>query len=148
MTFQVKPNAPPQLYSLDPSNGQKFEKGAKIHFTAEAGDADSDNLTYCWTENGKPLSTSPSFYKSDLSAGSHMITLTISDGRAFTNTTLTIEITKPSSGGGGTELMLMMVGVIAAVVVVAAVAIVLMRRKKPPVAVAQRVDDLGDGLDF
>jgi len=141
VTFVVKPNAQPQLYSLDPSNGQKFQKGAKIHFTATAGDPDNDNLTYCWTESGKPLSTSPSFYKSDLSAGSHMITLTISDGRASTNTTLTIEITKPSSGGGGTELMLMMVGVIAAVVVVAAAAVVLMRRKKPPVAVAQRVDD-------
>jgi hypothetical protein len=146
VTFVVKANAQPQLYSLDPSNGQKFEKGAKIYFTAQAGDPDSDNLTYCWTENGKPISTSPSFYKSDLSVGSHMIQLMISDGRASTNTTLTIVITQPSTGGGGTELMLMLVGIIAAVVVVTAVAVVLMRRKKPPMAVAQPVDTTADEL--
>jgi len=146
VTFVVKPNAQPQLYSLDPSNGQKFVKGAKIHFIATAGDPDGDNLTYCWTENGKPLSTSPSFYKSDLTAGSHMIQLTISDGRASTNTTLTIAISKPAESGGGTMLMLILVGVIAAVVVVAAVAVVLLRRKRPPVAVAQRVDTEVDEL--
>jgi len=141
MNFQVKPNAPPQLYSLDPSNGQKFEKGAKIYFTAQAGDTDGDNLTYCWTESGRPLSTSASFYKSDLSTGSHLIQLTISDGRASTNTTLSIVITKPTGSGGGTDILLVMAGVMVAVVVVAALAVVVMRRKKPPVAVAQPVED-------
>jgi hypothetical protein len=145
LQFVVKPNAPPQLYSLDPSNGQKFEKGAKIYFVATAGDTDGDNLTYCWTESGRPISTSPSFYKSDLSVGSHMIQLTISDGRASTNTTLTIQITQPATEGGGSELMLMMVGVILAVVV-AALAVVFMRRKKPPMAVAQPVDTEVDEL--
>jgi hypothetical protein len=74
-----------------------------------------------------------------------MIQLTISDGRASTNTTLTIQITQPATEGGGSELMLMMVGVILAVVV-AALAVVFMRRKKPPMAVAQPVDTEVDEL--
>jgi len=146
VTFVVKANAQPQLYSIDPSSGQKYQKGAKIFFAAQAGDPDGDNLTYCWTENGKPLSTSSSFYKSDLPVGTHMITLTISDGRAAANTTLTIQVTQPPATGDDNMMLFMLVGVVAAVVVVAAVAAVLMRRKQPPVAVAQPVDTTADEL--
>ena len=141
MSFSVKANAPPQLYSLDPSNGAKFDKGAKILFKAEAGDTDNDTLSFCWTENGKVLSNSPSFYKSDLSAGSHQIQLTISDGMIATNTTLTLTVNPAPAGGIGSEVFVMMAVAIIAVLAVVIV-VLLMRRRKPDIVVAEatRVD--------
>jgi hypothetical protein len=141
MQFQIKANTQPQLFGLDPPNGQKFAKGAKIFFTAQAGDPDGDNVTFCWTENGRPLSTSASFYKSDLPVGVHHIQLSISDGRAAANTTLTIEITPATSGGGDTGQLMMIVIVVIVVAVVAAVGAAVMRRKRPPVAVARPVEE-------
>jgi hypothetical protein len=101
LSFTVKANALPQLFSLDPSNGQKFDKGFKIRFRAEAGDTDGDTLSYCWTENGIPLSSTATFYKSDFAPGTHLIRLTISDGKASTETTLTILVNKPAASGPG-----------------------------------------------
>ena len=146
VTFVVKANSPPQLYTIDPSSGQNFVQGAKIFFTATGGDPDEDNITFCWTEAGKPLSTSSSFYKSDLSVGTHQITLTISDGRASANTTLTIHVAPAKSAGGDNMMLYLIIGIIAAVAVVAAVGVAVMRRRPPPVAVAQPVDTTADEL--
>jgi len=145
LTFSVKPNALPQLYSLDPSNGQKFEKGARIHFVATAGDTDNDPLTFNWTENGKTLSSASSFYKSDLSPGTHLIRLTLSDGKTATDTNLTIEITQPPAKGPDVMLLAGIGGVIAAVIVVAVIAVLLSRKRKPPVIQeAMRVEETED----
>jgi regulation of enolase protein 1 (concanavalin A-like superfamily) len=135
LSFQVKANAPPQLYSLDPSNGWKFEKGAKIHFVANAGDADNDTLTYNWTENGNPLSREASFYRSDLPVGTHNIHLVISDGKTATETNLAIEIAAPAAEGPNVMLFAI-IGAVAAVAVVAVIAVILMRRRRPPPAAA------------
>jgi regulation of enolase protein 1 (concanavalin A-like superfamily) len=131
LTFQVKANSPPQLFSLDPSNGWRFEKGTKIHFLANATDADGDKLTYCWTENGNPLSSESSFYRSDLPLGTHNIRLVISDGKTTTETNLAIEITAPAPEGTNMGLIAM-VGAVAAVAVVAAIAVIILRRRRPP----------------
>jgi len=145
LTFQVKANSPPQIYSLDPANGWKFQKGQKINFVANAGDTDGDKLTYCWTENGNPLSTEATFFRSDLPVGAHSIRLVISDGKTTTETSLSIEVTQPAAEG--TDPMLFaMVGAVAAIAVVAVVAMVVMRRRKPPVAVAQPLDNEVDEL--
>jgi len=133
LTFQVKANSPPQLYSLDPSNGWKFSKGQKIHFVANAGDSDGDMLTYCWTENGNPLSSEASFYRSDLPVGTHNIHLVISDGKTITETSLAIEIAQPAAAGPNIGLFAML-GAVAAVAVVAAIAVIVMRRRRPPPA--------------
>ena len=128
--FTVKGNAAPKLFSLDPGNGQKFARGANIHFKADAGDTDGDMLAFCWTENGRQLSSSAEFYRSDLSEGSHNIRLTISDGKATIDTSLTIEITPPASGGPGLGLYAMIGGAVVVAAVAAAVAVFLLRRKR------------------
>jgi regulation of enolase protein 1 (concanavalin A-like superfamily) len=145
--FTVTANAPPKLLSLDPFNGQEFVKGANIHFKAEAMDTDGDALMYCWTEKGKPLSMSPEFYESDLSAGSHMIHLTISDGKVAIETYLIIKITQPPASGPGLELIWGIGGAVAAIIA-AVVAVILLRSKKPPAIAAPRVEESGDGLGF
>ena len=134
LTFSVKANSPPQLFSLDPANGWKFEKGANIHFVANAGDADGDKLTYCWTENGRPLSTEASFYRSDLSVGTHNIKLVLSDGKTTTETNLAIEITEPAESGPNMTLMAVIGGAVAAVSVIAVITVIILKRRKPPVA--------------
>jgi len=133
LSFSVKGNALPKLFSLDPVSGLKFNKGANIHFRADADDTDGDLLTFCWTEKGEELSISSEFYKDDLPSGTHKIYLTISDGKATIETYLTVEITPPSSGGSGLGLTGVMAGALAAVVIVAAVAVVILRRRKRPV---------------
>jgi regulation of enolase protein 1 (concanavalin A-like superfamily) len=143
--FTVKANASPKLFSLDPYNGQKFNVGTKIRFTADAGDTDGDDLTFCWTENGKPLSTSAQFYKSDLKTGSHVIHLTISDGKVSIETDLSIEITEPATSGPGLELIGAIGGVVAAIIAAVAAAI-LLRRKKPPTVEATRIEASGDSM--
>ena len=144
-SFQVKANSPPQLYSLDPANGWKFEKGHNIHFVANAGDVDGDRLTYCWTENGRPLSTEASFNRSDLSVGTHSIKLVLSDGKTSTETTLTIEITRTAAEGPD-PMLCAAIGAVAAIAVVAAVAVLVMRRRRPPVVAAQPIDTEVDEL--
>jgi len=142
--FTVKANAAPQLFLLDPFNGQRFQKGTRINFKAEAGDADDDPLTYSWTERGRTLSTSPSFSMSDLPAGSHVIHLTISDGKAAIDTNLTIEITQPPADSSGPGLIAAFGG-IGAAVIAAVTAFILLRKKRPPAVEATRVEASLDG---
>jgi hypothetical protein len=130
------------LFSLDPVNGQKFEKGIKIHFRAEAGDTDNDTLSFCWTENGRPLSTSAEFTAADLKTGTHTIHLTISDGKSSIETNLMIYITDPpTSGGTSPELMAAIGGAAAGAIIAAVVAVVMLRKKRPPAVAAGRVDE-------
>jgi hypothetical protein len=130
-------NAVPQLYSLDPVSGQKFEKGAKIHFKADATDADNDVLSYCWTENGKVLSTTAEFYKYDLPAGTHKIYLSISDGKATTETYIVVEITKPAAGGTGPGLNAVVIAAAALVVIAVVVGVLLVRKRRPGLPATQ-----------
>ena len=140
--FTVSANAPPKLFSLDPVNGQKFEKGIKIHFRAEAGDTDNDTLSFCWTENGRRLSTSAEFTAADLKTGTHTIHLTISDGKSSIETNLMIYITDPpTSGGTSPELMAAIGGAAAGAIIAAVVAVVMLRKKRPPAVAAGRVDE-------
>ena len=137
--FTVQANAPPKLFSLDPYNGQSFDKGARIHFKADAGDTDGDMLTYCWTDSGKLLSTSPEFNESGLSTGPHKIHLTISDGKTAIGTDLTFEIRQPPAGASGPGPVVVMAGagaVVAAAIIIAVAAVILLRRKKPPAVAA------------
>jgi hypothetical protein len=147
-SFIVKANTAPQLWSLEPSNGQKFTKGTKVHFRADAGDADNDTLSYSWMEGDKVLSTASSFDKSDLKVGTHSIRMNVTDGRASTETVLTFEVVEPPATSDGMGS----VGVIAGIAVVAVisgalVAYMAMRKRRPP-AEATRVDgDDGESLE-
>ena len=142
----VKANAQPKLFTLDPMNGQRFQKGAKVHFRADAGDTDNDTLFYCWTENGVPLSSSSEFYLSTLPVGTHTIKLVISDGKAPLETNLMIYITEPPKGGTSPELLAAIGGAAAGAVIAAVVAVVVLRSRKPPAAAAARVDTEVDDL--
>jgi hypothetical protein len=126
VSLTVKANSRPSIVSFNPVDGKKFEKGMAVTFSAEAIDADSDVLAYCWTENGRVLSTNSSFTLSGLSPGKHRIQVSVSDGIAWADNTVTIEVVEPKPAGMDITMLL---GVVAVVAIAAgAAAMVLMRR--------------------
>jgi hypothetical protein len=132
VSISVKANSKPSIISFSPSDGKRFDKGKVVMFSAEAIDADNDVLSYCWTENGRVLSTTPTFSLPNLAMGRHRVTVTVSDGLATAENTVTIEVGEPRAGGLDTTMLL---GIVAAVVVVAGLAaVVMMRRGRKPAA--------------
>lgn len=116
----IKANSAPKMEALSPTSGQKFTKGDRIHFAAVFSDPENDVLSYCWTEGGNVLSTSPTFDRSDLPVGKHTIALTVSDGILTTDTTLTVEVVEKSKGGFIPGMGACALGVAALVALVAA----------------------------
>jgi hypothetical protein len=142
VSITVKANSRPSIVAFNPVDGKKFEKGMAVTFSAEALDADSDVLAYCWTEDGRVLSTNSSFSLSGMSPGKHRIRVSVSDGMATADNTVMIEVVEPGKAGMD---MTMLLGIVAVVAIAAGLAaMVLMRRgrkarpapaplKKPPV---------------
>ncbi len=141
VSVTVKANSKPSIISFSPVDGKRFEQGKIVVFSAEAIDADNDALSFCWTENGKVLSTNPSFSLSSLAKGKHRITVAVSDGLAVADNSVTIEVVEPSSAGLDMTVLL---GVVAAVAVVAGIAAVMVMRRgrkaKPAPAPLKQVD--------
>lgn len=132
VSFTVRGNALPRMLSLEPTAGQRFDKGAMIRFSADFSDADGDLLSYRWTLGDRLLASSPSFNKSDLPAGIHVVKLAVSDGLAVVTTNLTVEVAQQ----GTLPSTLLIAGIGAGVLVVAVLVAILVRRRRiPPVAV-------------
>ncbi len=64
-----------------------------------SNDMDGSIVTYLWQEGNTILSYAPVFTKSDFSVGTHMVTLTVTDGDGATGSD-TVVITVQSSDGG------------------------------------------------
>jgi hypothetical protein len=126
VSITVKANSRPGIISFSPVDGKKFDKGKAVTFTVEAMDGDNDALGYCWTENGRVLSTNSSFTLSGLSVGRHRILVTVSDGLATADNTVTIEMVEPKAAGLD---MTMLLGIVAVVAVAAGLAAVIFMRR-------------------
>jgi len=142
VSITVKPNAKPSIVSFTPVDGKKFEKGKTVQFSAEAIDADNDALSYCWTESGKVIGTGQSFSLTSLSPGKHRILLTVSDGMAVAENSVTIEVAEPTSAGMDLTLLLAVVAVVAVVAGVAAVMLIRRGRKATPAPAPLKPPDL------
>jgi hypothetical protein len=130
VSITVKANSRPGIISYSPADGKRFDRGKAVTFSAEALDADNDPLSYCWTENGRVISKNASFSLSGMSPGKHRITVTVSDGLATAENTVTIEVAEPKADGLDSTMLL---GIVAVVVMAAGVAAgVLMRRGRKP----------------
>jgi hypothetical protein len=130
VSITVKANSRPGIISYSPADGKRFDRGKAVTFSAEALDADNDPLSYCWTENGRVISKNASFSLSGMSPGKHRITVTVSDGLATAENTVTIEVAEPKADGLDSTMLL---GIVAVAVVAAGVAaVVLMRRGRKP----------------
>jgi hypothetical protein len=142
VSITVKANSRPSIISFLPVDGKQFDKGKMVAFSAEAIDADNDALSYCWTENGKVLSTNASFTLSSLAPGKHRIRVTVSDGLAVADNTVTIEVVEPKAAGMDMTVLLGIVALVAIVGGVAAIMLMRRGRKARPAAAPLKPPDL------
>ncbi|MBA2244112.1 MAG: hypothetical protein H0W11_04090 [Gemmatimonadetes bacterium] len=94
------PNQPPEVEIDSPEDGATFTEGDEITFTGSATDPEDGALTgdaLVWTsDQDGQIGTGTSFTRSDLSVGTHVITLTATDSERLTGTaSVTITITEP-----------------------------------------------------
>jgi hypothetical protein len=123
VTIEVgPPNTAPTCEILSPEDGEAFRSESTVEFEAEVADVDvpADWLTVSWTssldgELGESIPTTDgqvSFAASDLSIGTHTITMEVVDevdGRCTTNVGLTVgsaptlTIVEPADGSSSDE---------------------------------------------
>ncbi len=99
ITVPVPPtNQPPTASITAPTNGASFVQGASVSFAGSGSDPEDGALTgasLVWSSSRDgQIGTGTSFSKSNLSVGSHTITLTAKDAQGATGTaTISITIT-------------------------------------------------------
>jgi uncharacterized protein (TIGR02145 family) len=85
------PNQPPTAAISSPSNGASYTQGQNISFTGSGNDPEDGTLTgssLVWTsDRDGQIGTGASFTKSNLSVGTHQITLTATDSKGLVGTT-------------------------------------------------------------
>ncbi len=109
--FQTLLNAPPDQHPTvtitSPADGSTFNEGALITFQGSATDPEDGDLTdssLVWTSSiDGQIGTGESFARSDLSLGTHTITLTATDSHGAKGTASITIIINRSSPPGSTE---------------------------------------------
>jgi len=131
LTVVAKPppgNRRPEILSVTAPNNTKVSSSTVLEFSADAVDADGDDLTYEWQENGVTLSRERSFSRK-FPQGEHQLMLFIGDGQHLTTRTFnftvvlpseTIEVETPFPPGLGTGLAATAVVVLAGIGLVVA----------------------------
>jgi hypothetical protein len=97
LTVIAKPppvNHPPKIQSVMAPNNTNVNSTATLTFSVDAVDADGDNLTYDWQENGVTLSRERTFSRK-FSLGDHQLVLSIGDGQKYTNRTFNFTVLPP-----------------------------------------------------
>lgn len=73
-------NHPPSVTIVSPSEGSVFAAGDPISFSSSAKDPEGASLSYSWkSSRDGEIGSSAGFTKSDLSVGSHTVTVTVTD---------------------------------------------------------------------
>ncbi len=125
--------APTNVTITSPTAGHlTFAEGDEISFSSTATDPDGDTLTYSWSSDRvfAPIGDQQTF-ATKLAAGTHDVTLRVSDGHGGEGrTNVTVVVTPKTNNGPGDNTMLV-VGAVVVIAAVAAVAVLMMRRKKP-----------------
>ncbi len=103
----------------------KFNVGEEVLFSGIATDEDNDTLTYIWRADGTEFGRGRIVTHSDLSKGTHNITLRVTDGKADAQISITIYVVQ--KGAEQMPLALMLACIIAFALVVI---IIVMKRKK------------------
>ncbi|MGH8914541.1 MAG: S-layer homology domain-containing protein [Acidimicrobiia bacterium] len=99
-----KVNSPPTLSVSEPDNGDTVAVGQPFTFSATASDPEAGNISasITWTSNKNGLlGTGGNLVKSNLSQGTHTITVRVSDGQNAVTVVRTLIVGSASGGGGG-----------------------------------------------
>ncbi len=83
------------IFTSIPANGSVFNESDQVKINVTASDPDSDPLSYVIKIDGVQVSTSSSYiWTTDSKAGYHNIYISVSDGTATTDSTITIYVNK------------------------------------------------------
>ena len=101
ITITVNPNTPPTAAINTPADGATFAEGDSITFTGSASDAEDGDVTasLAWVSDiDGTIGAGGTFTRSDLSAGVHTVTATVTDSGASTGSDeITITIVAPNT---------------------------------------------------
>jgi hypothetical protein len=127
-------NDAPLISSVSPLDGATFKEGEAVTFSVEATDPDGDRLSYFWMEGDEEVGAGTPFSTRSLEAGSHTITLVVTDGTVNVDQDLKVKIVEregPSDDDGPLSPILVssIVLIIASVLLIA---YVLMIRRSGP----------------
>lgn len=114
-------NRPPEnVQIVSPRNDMKFDKGDPILFNGTATDPDNDVLEYIWTDKGtkRVLGKGSTITVKDLKPGTHIIVLTVTDGKNNVTKEVSIKVVEPPSGGPGFEAMPAIIAVMIACIII------------------------------
>lgn len=131
----VNVNDAPVVVSVQPATGTVYKQGQLVSLSVEATDEDGDALTYYWKEGGNELGAGTPLGLRDLAVGRHTITLTVTDGKASTESTIVVEIVSSEGSGEDDELPVpVLIGMMVCIVLGVRGVMVYMKRRKgtPP----------------
>jgi predicted transcriptional regulator len=97
LTVAARPtpaNRPPKIVSVSVPNNTNVSSSKVLTFSVDAIDADGDNLTFDWQENGVTLSRDSSF-SHKFPPGDHSLILFIGDGKNVTAASFNFTVIPP-----------------------------------------------------
>jgi hypothetical protein len=96
--FIANVNDAPSIRTITPDDGMRFYEGRSIRFEVVATDEDGDDLEITWMASGVLLGTGTSVEYEKLRPGTHVVTITVSDGEAITDGEITVVIQEEEKG--------------------------------------------------
>ncbi len=112
----VNVNDPPEIQTVSPEDGSKFQSGEKVTFNLDVSDEDLDELTVTWKDGDTILGTGETIVYSKLKTGTRTITVTVDDGTDKVEQSFTIKVTE-EEGSPGPGLVAALAAVVLAVLV-------------------------------
>jgi hypothetical protein len=121
----------PVIDSALPAASPRMDLGVNFKFSISARDPDGDGLTFTWRVDGKAAGGNvDSFTYKPASAGSHVVSVEVSDGDKTASHEWSVTVREAVSGPS-IDLTLVL-GIICVMAVAAALAFVALRRKRAP----------------
>jgi len=91
----IKANHAPNITSISPKAGAKYDPNKAIALSTSASDSDGDKLNYTWRDGETVLGNGPTLTVSFPDPGTYVITLVVTDGKIQVVNETSIEITDP-----------------------------------------------------
>jgi hypothetical protein len=92
----IKANHAPNITSVNPKAGTKYDPNKAITLSTSASDPDGDKLNYTWKDGENVLGNGPTLTVSFPDPGTYVITLVVTDGKIQVVNETTIEINDPA----------------------------------------------------